>query len=198
MRANKRNLGTREQVTRGGSVLLVALSIGLLALGGPGPAGAAGDKQQVEIVNTPAKPVPVQEVQTRVPVFFTAHAHTLPGEHYVESPEVFTVPNGKLLVIESVSVQVRMFGEDGLASLEMFFSHTNPDELGNAYGHILAVEEATVAEPNGELVTTLMGTHDVSALVPAGSQVRFRMSRMIGDASPPMSFFRMSGYLIPA
>jgi hypothetical protein len=200
----------RGRLTRAGALLLTTVSIAVWTLSGPGIAVSAVDKaQEVKVVNTAQEaipvsaqgtfqtvvtngegaPLPVEEVDARVPVQFSKAVGLYMDLKVKES--VYVVPDGQRLVIESVTAWMELPGDD-FDDLALATSHApGADPVKH---HILMQRPGD--QDNG-IHDILMGTHQLTAYAAPASTVYVHADRH------PTSYLgfveiSVSGYLLPA
>jgi len=155
-------------------------------------AAAAKDALLVIVANDPSQPVPVREQQRVTPVQQSTFGSFTSGEAFSSTVTLFTVPAGKVLVIESVSGGSNMQAADRLMAVEFFASY------GDSIDYVISLHplDEGVFVPTGARI--FKGTEVTTAYAGPGTTVTARRVRDGSVFSGTAVRFGISGRLIDA
>lgn len=131
-------------------------------------AAAAKDALLVVVTNDPSQPVPVREQQRVTPVQKSTFGSFPSGEAFSSTVTLFTVPAGKVLVIESVSAGSNMQPNDRLMAAEFFVTY---EDFLDFVISLHPADEGVFAPTN---VRVFKGTEVTSAYAGPGTTITAR------------------------
>jgi hypothetical protein len=174
------------------SVLLVLCSMVLGSVFREDVAQAAQAIIPVKVVNTPAEAVPVREQATSQPVQAQVFGSFVSGDNFSSEETVYTVPAGKMLVIESFTGASIMDATDHL--MDAVFRVEVSGFLDSFNWYLQPVDEG-VAHTGARV---FRGSEQVTAYAGPGTTVKATASRR-GDALAGTAvLFGLAGHLVSA
>ena len=177
------------------SILPVATIALLLLAMGPlrDPIAAAAQKaQEVLITNDASQPVPVREQARTTPVQLSTFATFANGGRFSDTLTLYTVPAGKILVVETFSGGSNMDPADHLLDIQFnltygdfipFVVALHPDDEGvftSTGARIFRGTTARTAYAGPGTTITAFGTRDGTSL--SGTALRIALSGRLIDA----------------
>jgi len=143
--------------------------------------------QEVTIINSAKNPAPVRDVDNARQPFQLTATNFVPKGDSGNVKTIFTVPDGKRLVIETISARAELALVDTPNRVEVL----TKSELSTAFHEILVLKQGL--NLNGQDV--YVGTHYMRAYAEPGTDVVFQFTRSnVGNDAP--ATVTITGYFV--
>jgi hypothetical protein len=175
-----------------GALLLIGLGVALGAtVFRTDIAQATGLAQSVTVSNTPAQAVPVREQATQQPVQARRFGSFPNGDRFSEDETLYTVPEGKTLVIEAFTAGSNMSASDEFEEARLSVELTGFSDAVTWYLH--PVDEGVFSSTGARIFN---GSAVVRAYAGPGTTVEASAVRDGTSLSGTSVEFGISGYLV--